>query len=65
MLVLMTETKTKTIPWPENKVEVQSYEDLLAFYRVYVNDPKAEFPPEIVEELRKQGKIKEGNAEQG
>lgn len=55
-LVVMTEQKQ--IPWPKNEVEAQTYEDLLKQYRVYVNDPKAEFPPEILEELKKQGKIK-------
>ncbi len=55
-MVVMTEQKQ--IPWTENKVEPQTYEDLLKQYRVYVNDPKAEFPPEILEELKKQGKIK-------
>ena len=51
-------TKTEQFPWPENKVEPQTYEDLLKEYRIYVNDPKAEFPEEILLELEKQGKIK-------
>lgn len=42
---------------PEDKVEPQDYDDLLWFYRIYVNDPKAEFPEEMMEELRKLGKI--------
>jgi hypothetical protein len=51
----MTENKTY---WPENKVEPQTYEDILKEYRMYVNDPKAELPADIVEELKKFGKVK-------
>lgn len=43
---------------PENKVEPQSYEDILKVYRDYLHDPKAEFSPEIEEELKRQGKIR-------
>jgi len=49
-------TEIKQIPWTENIIEPQSYEDLLKVYRIYVNDPKAEFPPEVLEELKKLGK---------
>lgn len=50
-------TEEKVFPWSENKVEPQTYEDILKFYRVYVNDPKAELPEEVIEELKKIGKI--------
>lgn len=58
-------TEIKQIPWPENKVEPKSYEDILAEYRWYVRDPKAELPADIVEELRKLGKKVPDNANQG
>jgi len=41
----------------KNEIRGQTYEDLLAQYRRYVNDPKAEFTQEILEELRRLGKI--------
>jgi hypothetical protein len=44
--------------WPENKVEPQTYEDILKEYRMYVKDPQAELPADIMEELRKLGKVK-------
>lgn len=42
---------------PKNEIRPQSYGDLLAEYRRYMNDPKAEFTQEILEELTKLGKI--------
>lgn len=36
----------------------QTAEDILAEYRRYVNDPKAELPEVILAELRLSGKIK-------
>ncbi len=42
---------------PKNEIKGQTYEEILAEYRAYVHDPKAELPEEILEELRKQGKI--------
>ncbi len=66
--------ENKDFPWPENKIEPQTYEDTRKWYRTYVNDPKAELPDEVVleligfgtveiptevvEKLRKLGKIK-------
>ncbi len=50
-------TETKQIPWTENKIEPQTYEDILKEYRMYVKDPKAELPEELLKELRKLGKI--------
>lgn len=35
----------------------QTIQDILKVYRAYVNDPKAELPEAILEELRAQGKI--------
>ena len=55
--------KTEQLSWPENRVEPQTYEDLLKVYRDYMHDPKAEFPEEILVELKKQGKVKTDNAE--
>jgi hypothetical protein len=54
---LLVMTEIKQIPWTENKVEPQTYEDLLKVYRAYMHDPEAEFPEEVLEELRKLGKI--------
>ncbi len=42
---------------PKNEIKGQTYEEILVEYRAYVHDPKAELPVEILEELRKQGKI--------
>jgi hypothetical protein len=50
-------TESKPIPWTENRIEPQTYDELLKAYRDYLHDPDAEFSPEILEELRKQGKI--------
>ena len=43
---------------PKNEVKGQTYEEILAEYRVYVNDPQAELPTEIMGELKRLGKIK-------
>jgi hypothetical protein len=51
--------------WPENKVEPQTYEDILKEYRMYVKDPQAELPADIMEELRKLGKVKKEDVQQG
>lgn len=42
---------------PKNEIRGQTYEDILAEYRMYMNDPKAEFTEEMLEELRRLGKI--------
>lgn len=42
---------------PKNEIKVQTYDELLADYRRYMRNPKAEFTEEILEELRKLGKI--------
>lgn len=42
---------------PRNEIKGQSYEDLLAEYRMYMNDPSAEFTEEMLVELRRLGKI--------
>ncbi len=42
---------------PKNEIKGQSYDELLSEYRRYMNDPKAEFTQEMLEELRKLGKI--------
>jgi hypothetical protein len=42
---------------PKNEVKGQTYDELLAEYRRYMNDPKAEFTQEMLEELAKLGKI--------
>lgn len=42
---------------PKNEVKGQTYDELLAEYRLYMNDPKAEFTQEMLEELAKLGKI--------
>jgi len=47
----------KELPTPSNTIEAETFEDLLAQYRKYVNDPKAELPKETVEELRLLGKV--------
>lgn len=39
------------------EVKTETFEEILAQYRAYVNDPKAELPEEILEELKKLGKI--------
>ncbi len=41
----------------KNEVRGQTYEEILAEYRAYVGDSKAELPQEVLEELRRQGKI--------
>ncbi len=50
--------------WPENRVEPQSYEDILKEYRMYIKDPQAELPADIVEELKKLGKVKKEDVQQ-
>jgi len=40
-----------------NTIRPQTVEDVLAEYRAYVRDPKAQLPSAILEELRLQGKI--------
>lgn len=42
---------------PKNEAVGKSYEEVLAEYRAYVRDPQAELPEEILEELKKFGKI--------
>ncbi len=42
---------------PKNEVKGKSYEEVLAEYRVYIGDSEAELPQDIVEELRRLGKI--------
>lgn len=58
-------TETKNFPWPENKVEPQTYDDILKEYRMYVRDSNAELPAEIIEELKKLGKVKKEDVQQG
>ena len=41
----------------KNEIKGQIYDELLAEYRMYMNDPKAEFTEEMLEELAKLGKI--------
>ncbi len=48
----------KGIPFvPKNEIRTQSYEELLAEYRRYMRDPKAEFTEEMLVELSRLGKI--------
>lgn len=42
---------------PKNEVMGKSYEDVLAEYRAYVGDSEAQLPQEIMDELRRLGKI--------
>ena len=42
---------------PSVEVQPRTLEDILEEYRRYVNDPKAELPEIVLEELRKLGKI--------
>ena len=42
---------------PKNEVRGQTYDDILAEYRAYVGDSEAELPEDIIEGLRKLGKI--------
>jgi len=41
----------------QERLPVIDYESILSFYRMYVNDPKAELPGEILEKLKSYGKI--------
>ncbi len=42
---------------PKNEIKGQTYDELLAEYRTYMNDPKAEFTEEMLVDLRRLGKI--------
>lgn len=50
-------TEKQQIPWAENKVRPQTYEEILALYRAYVHDPEAELPESVLEDLRRLGKL--------
>ncbi len=48
----------KGVPFtPKNEVKGQTYDELLADYRRYMRNPKAEFTQEMLEELARLGKI--------
>lgn len=41
----------------KTEVRSQTFADILAEYRAYVKDPKAELPAPVLEEMRQLGKI--------
>lgn len=52
------EVKLSESPFsPKNEVVGQTYNEILAEYRAYVGDSEAQLPQDIMEELRRLGKI--------